>query len=130
MPHDPLLVPQAGMFSGRRFGDVSFILTQPSVFDSFAGQLHDIISVLFKFPACSSPMPWAPILLLQPSRVGLGCCSVLMRYSNVNRSDSELTVCLQLSVPFCTASRNNTAAQYAISRQLNCTWREDKSSTV
>jgi hypothetical protein len=38
MPQGPLLVPQAGLLSGRRFGDVSFTLPKPSVLDSLAGQ--------------------------------------------------------------------------------------------
>jgi len=38
IPQGPLLVPQAGMLSGRRFGDVFFTLPQPSVSDSFADQ--------------------------------------------------------------------------------------------
>ena len=45
----------------------------------------------------------------------------LLRCSNVLQqcqlSRQWLTVCSQLSVPFCTATRSYTAAQYAISRQ-------------
>ena len=56
-------------------------------------------------------------------------CSVPTCYSNVTWTDSTLTVCSQLSVSFCTARRNYNEAQYAISWQLNCTWREDTSLT-
>jgi hypothetical protein len=56
----------------------------------------------------------------------ISCCSVLTCYSNVNWSDSTLTVCPQLPVSFCTARRNYKAAQYAINRQLNCTWRNTR----
>jgi hypothetical protein len=50
------------------------------------------------------------------------CCSLLTCYNNVNWSDSVLTACWQLSVPFCTAIKgNHKAAQYATSRQLKCT---------
>ena len=45
-------------------------------------------------------------------------CDYLTCYSNVNWSDSVLTVSTQLSVPFCTAISNYNAALYAISRQL------------
>jgi hypothetical protein len=55
MPQGPLLVPQAGLLSGRRFGEVFFAVPQPSVVDSFAGQQPDVIST-FRFPACSSLM--------------------------------------------------------------------------
>jgi hypothetical protein len=46
------------------------------------------------------------------------CCSVLTGYNNVSWPDNALTVCSQLSVPFCTAIRNYKAIQYAISWQL------------
>jgi len=46
------------------------------------------------------------------------CCTVLPNCSNTNWSHCVLTVCSQLSVPFCTAIRNHKAAQYAINRQL------------
>ena len=45
-------------------------------------------------------------------------CTVIPMYNNVNCSHYVLTVCSQLSVPFCTAIRNYKAAQYAINRQL------------
>ena len=57
-------------------------------------------------------------------------CTVLTRYSNVSWSESGLKVYSQFSVPFCPATRHYKAAQYAISRQINRTWQEDKSSTV
>jgi len=46
------------------------------------------------------------------------CCTVIPNYTNVNCSHYILTVCSQLSVPFCTAIRNYKATQYAIKRQL------------
>jgi len=46
------------------------------------------------------------------------CCSVLTCYNNVNWLHNELTVCSELSVPFCTAIRNYKATHYTISKHF------------
>ena len=58
------------------------------------------------------------------------CCIVLTSSSNLNCSDSWLTVCTQLAVPLCTAVCKFKQAQFAVSRQLNFTCPEDTSSKV
>ena len=83
----------------------------PKYLCNFITELHNVTNWSSTEPYCSS-------------------CSVPTCYSNVNWPDSTLTVCSQLSVSFCTARRNNKEAHYAISWQLNCTWRGDTSLTA
>ena len=70
MPHYSLLVPQAGLLSGRRFGVVS--LTLPNRRFWTRSLVNRRKWFLFNLPACSSPMSWAPIsaTVLFPCGVG------------------------------------------------------------